>query len=281
MEVDTLVKGIKLPARIGKTWVSKDPVVDLKKLDHYFLSSAVLSPTNLVLTFSNDETDSSYTFHSSVSEDSHFLEIEYRDQMQTVNITSQPAMNSAVNRDVLISLISQIRVAMLYLRDHKLRLSRLILREIDILATMKVTDLFYTILEILSPLITQEVTGVLGSTQEIDDSDQGGLTRNFIYQRLSLLGDRSKTEASVHGDSGVKLDTHGHKRQLKVWKIPLTGLVRLNWDPASGFAGFFSGPQYPCNRQLHPSSWLHLLHTRSEDPSGSRIRMSCLSRICQ
>ena len=206
MEVDTLVKGIKLPARIGKTWVSKDPVIDFEKFDHYFLSSAVLSPTNLVLTFANDETDSAYTFHSSVSEDSHFLEIEYRDQMQTVNITSQPAMNSAVNRGVLISLISQIRVAMLYLREHKLRLSRLVLREIDIMATMKVTDLFYTILEILSPLITQEVTAALSSSQEVDEPEQGGITRNFIYQRLSLLGDRSNTVASLMGIPGF-MDT--------------------------------------------------------------------------
>ncbi len=206
MEVDTLVKGIKLPARIGKTWVSKEPVIDFEKLDHYYLSSAVLSPTNLVLTFTNDETDSAYTFHSSVSEDSHFLEIEYRDQMQTVNITSQPAMNSAVNRGVLISLISQIRVAMLYLRDHKLRLSRLVLREIDIMATMKVTDLFYTILEILSPLITQEVTAALNSGQEPDEPDQGGITRNFIYQRLTLLGDRSNTVASFMGIPGF-MDT--------------------------------------------------------------------------
>ncbi len=126
--------------------------------------------------------------------------------MQTVNITSQPAMNSAVNRDVLISLISQIRVAMLYLRDHKLRLSRLILREIDILATMKVTDLFYTILEILSPLITQEVTNILSSGQENDETEQSGISRNFIYQRLSLLGNRASTVTSLMGIPGF-MDT--------------------------------------------------------------------------
>lgn len=202
MEADTLVKGIKLPARMGKTWVSKEPVIDFERLDHYFLSSAILSPTNLVITFVNDETSSEYRFHSSVSEDSSFLEIEYSDQLQTVNVTSQPAMNSYINREGLSSLLSQIRVALLYLRDHKLRLSRLTLRDVDVISTMKVTDFFYTVLEILSPQLTVETAAVLASGDESSEQEQGLVSRNFITQRLSLLGDRSETVSSLLGIPG-------------------------------------------------------------------------------
>lgn len=210
LEAETLVKGIKLPARMGKTWVSKDPVIDFEKLDHYFLSAATLSSTNLVIYFASDEVNSSYMFHSSVSEDSSFLEIEYKDQMQTVNITSQPAMNSALNRDALTSLLSQIRVALLYLRDHKLRLSKLTLRDIDIISTMKVPDFFLTVLEILAPVISQEIALILNPSEVSVDQDQSIVTRDFLIQRLSLLGGRAETVSSLIGVPGL-LDSFSGK----------------------------------------------------------------------
>lgn len=210
LEAETLVKGIRLPARMGKTWVSKDPVIDFEKLDHYFLSAATLSSTNLVIYFASDEVNSSYMFHSSVSEDSSFLEIEYKDQMQTVNITSQPAMNSALNRDALTSLLSQIRVALLYLRDHKLRLSKLTLRDIDIISTMKVPDFFLTVLEILAPVISQEIALILNPSEVSVDQDQSIVTRDFLIQRLSLLGGRAETVSSLIGVPGL-LDSFSGK----------------------------------------------------------------------
>ncbi len=210
LEAETLVKGIKLPARMGKTWVSKDPVIDFEKLDHYYLSSAILSSTNLVITFASDEVGSSYMFHSSVSDDSSFLEIEYKDQMQSVNITSQPAMNSALNRDALMSLLGQIRVALLYLRDHKLRLSRLTLRDVDIISTMKVPDFFLTVLEILAPALSPEIASILNPTEVTVDQEHVAVTRDFLIQRLTLLGDRVETVSALIGVPGL-LDSFSGK----------------------------------------------------------------------
>ena len=195
----TLSKGLKLPARIGKTWVSKDPVIDFEKLDDYYLASASLSGSNLLATFTNEETNSRFKFHSAVSEDTSFLEIEYEDNLQNVVITSQPALNNNIARETVSLMLGQIRLALLFLKEHKLRLIRIFLGEVDVIADMKIPDLVYTILEILSPQLQEETGRITTDRQDPNQSPDKLVTREFLLERLALLGDRARIVSAFLG----------------------------------------------------------------------------------
>ncbi len=195
----TLSKGLKLPARIGKTWVSKDPVIDFEKLDDYYLASASLSGTNLFATFTNEGTNSRFKFHSTVSEDASFLEIVYEDNLQNVVITSQPALNSNIEREAVSNMLGPIRLALLFLREHKLRLIRIFLGEVDVIAEMKIPDLVYTILEILSPQLQEETNRIVNDKRDPNQGQDKLVTREFLLERLALLGDRARNVSAFFG----------------------------------------------------------------------------------
>ena len=202
LEGNTLMKGLKLPVRYAKAWVSKDPVLDYEKLDDYYMSQASISDNQLFVTFVNEETGSEFKFHSSVSDGAVFLEVDYKDSLQSVSLTTQPALNSNLNRDAVNDLMNQIRTALWYLKDHKLRLVKILLRNVDIVSNLKVSDLFYTILEILSPRLSTELTNVIAEDAPVSDDEDKILNREFIASRLDLLGERAQTVSAILGISG-------------------------------------------------------------------------------
>lgn len=202
LEGSVLVKGIKLPVRFAKAWVSKDPVLDYEKLDDYFMSQASISDNQLFVTFTNDETGSEFKFHSSVSDGAAFLEVDYKDSLQSVSLTTQPALNSNLNRDSLNELMNHIRTALWFLKDHKLRLVKISLRSVDVISNLKVTDLFYSILEILSQKISPELAKAIAETGTESHGDEKPLNREFVASRLAMLGDRAQTVSAILGIPG-------------------------------------------------------------------------------
>ncbi len=202
LEGDILVKGLKLPVRFAKAWVSKDPVLDYEKLDDYFMSQASISDNQLFVTFVNEETGSEFKFHSSTSDGAVFLEVDYKDSLQSVSLTTQPALNSNLNREAINELMNHIRTALWYLKDHKLRLVSITLRNVDIISNLKITDLFYTILEILAPKISSEVAKVIAENEPESPDGDKPLTREYLASRLALLGERAQTVSAILGVSG-------------------------------------------------------------------------------
>ena len=166
------------------------------------MSQASISDNQLFVTFVNEETGSEFKFHSSTSDGAVFLEVDYKDSLQSVSLTTQPALNSNLNRDALNELMNHIRTALWFLKDHKLRLVSISLRNVDVIPNLKITDLFYTILEILAPKISAEVARVISENgNESPDGDKS-LTREFLTSRLALLGDRAQTVSAILGVPG-------------------------------------------------------------------------------
>ncbi len=202
LEGGTLVKGLKLPVRYAKAWVSKDPVLDYEKLDEYYMSQASISDNQLFVTFVNEETGSEFKFHSSVSDGATFLEVDYKDSLQAVSLTTQPALNSNLNRDALNEMMNHIRTALWYLKDHKLRLVKISLRSVDVISNLKISDLFYTILEILSPKISTELAKVISESGTNNEDEDKTMNRDYISSRLALLGERAQTVCALLGIPG-------------------------------------------------------------------------------
>src|SRR5579875_2958657 len=92
LELGSLMKGIRMPVRLGKSWMSKDVVVDYEKLDEFYLVSASMSNGDLFVKLRREETDSEIKIHQTITEAALFMDIEYKDPVQAVSVTSEPAL---------------------------------------------------------------------------------------------------------------------------------------------------------------------------------------------
>lgn len=179
-----LARGLRIPVRLGKTWVSRDVSVDKEKFDSYFLSSASLTGNNLIAIFNNEETGSEFRFHCSFSGDSTFLEVDYRDNIKSISLTSQPALNNSLDRDTILVMITKIKDQLEGLKDHRLRLVKIEYMGEDVLKSMNIFQLSSTILELLSPQVLKEAQRILNTDEEF---------RATFLNRISLIGAKSKS----------------------------------------------------------------------------------------
>ncbi len=129
-------KGLKLPVRLGKTWLRKEPVPDFEKLDDYALANARASKNHLDATFVNTETSSTVGIVFSRSGSDSFMTIEYSDDKGKVDVTGEVALSKHLDLLVLKGATGRLLDAILDLRKDKLQLSRLEAAGEDVLETL-------------------------------------------------------------------------------------------------------------------------------------------------
>lgn len=194
-------KGIRVPVRLGKSWMSKDPVPDFEKLDEYYISSANLSSGDLFIRLSHEEAGSEIMIHQTNTDSNTFLEVEYQDAMGKISVTSEPALNSNLEREGILVICRQIRNTLKLLEDKKLRLTALSVRGSNLLETRNFEPLIIAVFEILGPFIKNTITEIL-SGAKIGEGDFT-LTRDVIVDRLKLVPGVSSAVSSLIGASGI------------------------------------------------------------------------------
>ncbi|MEM0158555.1 MAG: hypothetical protein QXV22_04835 [Thermoplasmataceae archaeon] len=204
LEMGALMRGIKLPVRLGKSWMSKDVVVDFEKLDDFYLSSASLSNADLFVKLRRDDTDSEIKIHHTATEANTFMDIDYKDPVQAISITSEPALNSKLDRETINAVLKQIKTTLVFLKGHKLRILRVSLRDNDVLKDMSIGDLIIAIFDILSPSMKDEMYAILNAASGIEQVNDGNIiTKDFVLERLKLLGDISIPILSMLDATGL------------------------------------------------------------------------------
>jgi len=129
-------KGVRVPVRLGKTWLHREPVPDFEKLDDYVLSKAKATKTHLEATFLNHETSSTVDFVFSKSSNDGFTTIEYTDGRGTVDVTGEPGLSKHIDLAMVKTAMGKLLDAINELSKHKMQLSRLECGGEDILATL-------------------------------------------------------------------------------------------------------------------------------------------------
>ncbi|HVC26862.1 MAG TPA: hypothetical protein VND40_01750 [Nitrososphaerales archaeon] len=94
-------KGVKLPVRLGKTWLRKEPVPDFEKLDDYALTKARASKNHLEASFTDHETGSTVDLVFSRSGSDSFATIEYSDEKGKVDVTGEPALSKHLDLQLM------------------------------------------------------------------------------------------------------------------------------------------------------------------------------------
>lgn len=129
-------KGVKLPVRLGKTWLRKEPVPDYEKLDDYALARARASKNHLEATFVDHETNSEVGLVFSRSGSDSFVTVEYSDDKGKVDVTGEAALSKYLDLQMMKGAAGRLLDAVLDLRKDKVQLDKLECDGEDILATL-------------------------------------------------------------------------------------------------------------------------------------------------
>jgi hypothetical protein len=129
-------KGVRLPVRLGKTWLRREPVPDFEKLDDYALTKARASKNHLEATFVNHGTNGAVGLVFSRSGSDSFVTIEYSDDKGKVDVTSEAALSKHLDLQLMKGATGRLLDAIIDLRKDKLQLSKLESAGEDILATL-------------------------------------------------------------------------------------------------------------------------------------------------
>ncbi|MDG7005647.1 MAG: hypothetical protein JRM86_01785 [Nitrososphaerota archaeon] len=168
-------KGVRLPVRLGKTWLKKEPVPDFEKLDDYALSKARASKNHLEATFINRETGSQISLVFSRSGTDSFATIEYSDDKEKVDVTGEAALSKHFDLAMMKGAAGRLLDAILDLRKEKLQLGKLEVEGVDVLSTLDLLGFM------------QRVVVVLAKSKEAMEAMRK-VDPKLAIERLRLLG---------------------------------------------------------------------------------------------
>jgi hypothetical protein len=182
-------KGAKIPVRLGKTWLKKEPVPDYEKLDGYNLSRAQASRNHLAAEFVKEETGAVVNVVYSKSNGESFVTVEYSDLMVKTDVTGEPALNKHLDTAFLKESMDRLLVAVDDLDGDKLRLAKLECAGADVLATMNCFEFM------------KRVTKAIVQSRELFDAMRE-LDPKASMDRLKLLGEKGADIAASLGLGG-------------------------------------------------------------------------------
>jgi hypothetical protein len=168
-------KGVKLPVRLGKTWLRRESVPDFEKLDDYALTKARASKNHLEATFVEHETNSTVNLVFSRSGIDSFVTIEYSDDKSKVDVTGEAALSKHLDLPLMKGATSRLLDAILDLRKNKVQLIKLESSGEDILASLDCLGFM------------QRAVLVLVQSKESMDA-MSKVNPKMAIERLKLLG---------------------------------------------------------------------------------------------
>ncbi len=178
---------IKIPVRIAKSWIKKDPVVDFVRLDQYVLTSAEATDTSLIASYLDSGSDSRIKIVYSRREGSNsFLTIEYVDGELSVNVSSNPALSSRLDAEAISNNMERIWLGISDLERRKTALVKLTFRDKSILDGLDEVEFFDACWREVVPRVAEAISRspidskVITSPGRIDESE--------VRERLKPLG---------------------------------------------------------------------------------------------
>jgi hypothetical protein len=187
-----LKKEIKVPARLAKSWLKKEPIPDFERLDQYILSEAEASINSAMAVFEDPESDKKIKLVYSKSDQHMFVTVEYIDSLGTVDVTAEPALNKHLDAEPLKDSMEMVSLALFDLEKHKLRLLRLTSQGEDVLGNLKYFDFLVVVAKVIAQKLKEPFAEVLFA-------QENALDLNQVSERLKALGDRGLIVAEAFG----------------------------------------------------------------------------------
>lgn len=129
-------KGVRIPVRLGRTWLKKEPVPDYEKMDGYSLAKAKASKNHLEATFVSHDTGANVELVFSRSGTEGFVTVEYSAGSDKVEVTAEAGLSKYLDLPTMKVAAGKLLNAINDLSKSKLQLSRLECAGEDVLATL-------------------------------------------------------------------------------------------------------------------------------------------------
>lgn len=179
-----LLKGVKIPIRQSSSWITKETVVDREKLDSYLLVNAELAHGTMIAVFRDDESRSEVRFVLSGTGPQAVFAIEYRDEHESVDINSHPALQNFVDGKAIRNSLIILSNTMKSLRANVVRLSMLSISEEDILTGQNFRKLAEKVFELIGDRIKEGMRAFLEDQEAMNELE---LDNQKVSDRLKFL----------------------------------------------------------------------------------------------
>ena len=189
--LSTFEKDFKVAVSLGKNWLRRDQVPDLERVDQYVLASAEASESHLIAIFRHQEKNSNLKIVCSKVDSHSSLSVEYSDDQKTVDITGTPSLNKFLDAEPVESTMERLWLAIIELDPFRAQLTKLVSDGRDVLERLEAFDFLAKSWRVISSRILEELkkSGGKGSPED----DEGGLSENYVREKISSLGDNSAT----------------------------------------------------------------------------------------
>ncbi len=175
---------IKIPFRMAKSWVKKEPVIDYLRLDQYVMTSADATESTLLTSYADADGKSKIKIVYSRREGSSpFLTVEYSDGVSNTNISSNPTLSSRLDVETLSNNMERIWLSINDLEKHKTALLKLTYREKDIPENLDASEFFDECWNVLAPKILSAIKSQDSGPRQSDVIEEKG-----VREKLELLG---------------------------------------------------------------------------------------------
>ncbi len=190
----SIVKGIKLPVRKGKSLMSQEIAVDYEKMDKYFIKYGELSPKYLTLTIFNSDTGSSINFFYPV-EKPEMMKIVYRDESGEVEVENDPVLNKYIDYSAIKSYLNNVISLLRDLMSKRKSVSALKFNDQDLFESNDFSKLMIYAITKYRDIITGDIQkGII--TKDMIINRIANIDENTSKQVMQLLGITSSPEKS-------------------------------------------------------------------------------------
>jgi len=191
------VPEIRLPVKLAKNWLRKNPVPDFERLDQFFLLDAEATEKNLIANFSHEDGERKVQIVYSKQDTNSFLSVDYFSHGTSVNVTATPDLNVHLDSETLKKAMERLWLAINELEKHKIALKRLLCEDMDVLENLDCIEFFRKSWQTIAPRLSQSIKNVSSEGGAIRDENH--LDVRLIEERLKLLGKEAREIYEILG----------------------------------------------------------------------------------
>ena len=179
---------IRLPVRLAKNWLRKDPSPDFERLDHFYLVDVEVTEKNLIANFTQEEGERKARIVYSKQDTNSFLSVEYADQTGIIiNVTATPDLNVHLDTETLKKSMERLWLAISELEKRKIALKELVCANVDVLDKLETAEFFRRSWQAIGPALSQAMKNYPATDIE-HQFGENGIDEELVQERLKLLG---------------------------------------------------------------------------------------------
>ncbi len=140
---------IRLPIKIGKSWMKQSSAPQMVKIDKFMLKEADVTRKTLFYVLTNPEDKDEVRVVYTKNERTSLVGVGFKDLSGLVDVSGDPALNKHLDAEAFKDLSEMILNTLLQLTNHKLKLTKLVVDDTNVLEKHLYFEFLLRVLSIL------------------------------------------------------------------------------------------------------------------------------------